>query len=62
MNKKYYNIEKHSLANSLNWLGLEMYVWTNKEGKTLYGFENTEEFHKVFHELLKLRSRLNIKN
>ena len=58
MNEKYYNIEKKSLAVALNWMGLRYYVWTNQQGKTLYGFENTGKLHETLEGLLNLRNQI----
>ncbi|NOW03210.1 hypothetical protein [Clostridium beijerinckii] len=58
MEEKYYNIEKKSLATALNWMGFKFYVWTNREGKTLYGFEDTIKLHKALNGLLELRKQV----
>lgn len=58
MEEKYYNIEKKSLANALNWMGFKFYVWTNRDGKTLYGFEDTTRLRKALEGLLELREQI----
>lgn len=60
MNEKYYNIEKKSLALALNWMGLRYYIWTNQQGKTLYGFEDTAKLHETLEGLLNLRNQVKI--
>lgn len=58
MEEKYYNIEKKSLAVALNWMGFRYYVWTNSEGKTLYGFEDSTRLNRAIAGLLELRKQV----
>lgn len=58
MEEKYYNIEKKSLATALNWMGFKFYKWTSREGKTLYGFEDTNKLHEALGGLLQLRKQV----
>lgn len=58
MEEKYYNIEKKTLANALNWMGFKFYIWTSRDGKTLYGFEDTPRLHKALEGLLELRKQI----
>ena len=60
MEQKYYNIEKKSLAIALNWMGFKYYVWTNQQGKVLYGFEDTTKLHNTLEGLLRLRNKIRI--
>lgn len=58
MEEKYYSIEKKSLATALNWMGFKYYIWTSREGKTLYGFEDSTRLHKALEGLLELRKQV----
>lgn len=57
-NKKYYNIEKKSLAEALNFIGFIFYRYTGDSGKTIYGFVDGEDFRKAMNGLFELRKSI----
>ncbi len=57
-NKKYFIINEKSTAIALNYLGFKFMQFTNiEENKTVYSFENTDEFQKARTELWLLRKK-----
>ncbi|WP_315114515.1 hypothetical protein [uncultured Clostridium sp.] len=56
--KKYYNIEKRTLAEALNFMGFKYYKFTGDKGIPIYGFEDTELFRKAMNELFNLRKAI----
>lgn len=58
MKKHYYNIEKRTLAEALNFMGFRYYKFNGDTGITLYGFEDTEKFKYALEKLLELRKEI----
>jgi hypothetical protein len=56
--KKYFKIDSLSLARALNYLTYN-YMKFDLEGKTIYSFEDTDEFRKDLAILNKLRKKNN---
>jgi len=56
--QKYTNINKKYLADAMAFLGFGYLKFQDKEGKTVYTFENTERFNTALHKLLQLRETI----
>lgn len=60
MYKKVFIIENKYLANAINYLiGERYYKYTNKEGKTVYSFNNTEKFKIAYKKIKELKQNIN---
>lgn len=57
-NKKYFILHSKSIAQALNFLGFEYYVFDDKfsDGQ-IYSFENTDKFKEGYKELCELRNK-----
>lgn len=56
--QKYTNINKKYLALALSFLGFRYYVFQDSNGKTVYSFENTENFNTALYKLLQLKKEV----
>lgn len=54
---KYRIVYKRSLAEALNFMGLQYYIY-NSGDKNIYSFENNEKFHYILHKVLNLRNEI----
>jgi hypothetical protein len=55
MDNKYTNIDNEYFAKSLAFIGFRFFKFKDKEGNTIYTFENTEEFKGALAKLIKLK-------
>lgn len=53
----YFEIRKKYLAQALSFLGFKYYMFTSKEGYTLYSFAETDKFKSALDELLLLKDK-----
>jgi hypothetical protein len=56
--RKYFILHSKSIAQALNFLGFEFYVFSDRfsDGK-IYSFENTDKFKEAYKELCELRNK-----
>lgn len=57
-NKKYYDIHKKYLAESLSYLGLHYFKFQDEDKNTIYSFEYNPEFIFALDGLQKLKNQL----
>lgn len=57
MDKKYYVLKNKYLAYGLAFCNFEFKQFTNNEGRTVYSFEDTEEFQKALQTILNIRNK-----
>lgn len=57
-NKKYIEIHKKYLAESLSFLGFRYMKFKNENNEIVYTFENNEEFIFAFESLKQLKNQL----
>lgn len=57
--RKYYRVNKKTLAETLNFMGFSYYKFNNNDGTVSYSFLNTGKFQKALTEIFNLRNKIN---
>ncbi|MBZ9635524.1 DUF5659 domain-containing protein [Clostridium sp. FP1] len=58
-NKKYYEVKKLYLANSLSYIGFRYFIFDKENDEKIYSFEDTLEFRKAITGITLLRDKFN---
>lgn len=58
-NKKYYEVKKLYLANSLSYIGFRYLIFDKENDEKIYSFKDTLEFREAITGITLLRDRFN---